>query len=399
MSDVFVSHASEDKELVARPLSVALQAQGLTVWLDAQDLNVGDSLKAKLEEGLREAQFGIVILSPNFLRKEWPLWELDAMVQLEQPPDRMILPVWHELTADDIKKAAPRLAEKVGAATKSGLDEVVIRLVRAIRKARNQADGEWLKFNEKGIPDEAAINNWLQAGESRLSKPYIAWPGRIVALMANLEKRQPSLALATPIEGRAGWYTYEGREIRQFELDFLSGLPVKIRRWNELFPERLFNLANGLKEYGKGYLFADRAVRNFMVLWFRHLQNELQSANSYFELSPTSKSSYLDEIRELIPHGSKELASAHVSYTHQPNHFDLFERSLPGFRMWGPRKSIESARNTRQWYVPADLFEEHFLPQIEFQMMLKFDRTAVIYSAHRERWTLSSFKDENGEHI
>ena len=104
MTDVFVSHASEDKELVARPLSVALAAQGLTVWLDAQDLNVGDSLRTRLEQGLSDAQFGIVILSPSFLRKEWPRWELNALVELQRPPEKVILPVWHGVTADDLSR-------------------------------------------------------------------------------------------------------------------------------------------------------------------------------------------------------------------------------------------------------------------------------------------------------
>ena len=45
MWDVFVSHASEDKESVARPIAMALEANGLRTWLDAQELNVGDSLR------------------------------------------------------------------------------------------------------------------------------------------------------------------------------------------------------------------------------------------------------------------------------------------------------------------------------------------------------------------
>jgi len=31
--------------------------------------------------------------------------------------------------------------------------------------------------------------------------------------------------------------------------------------------------------------------------------------------------------------------------------------------------------------------------------MLEFDKAALIYSAHRERWDLSSFKDEAGEYV
>ena len=41
-NDVFISHASEDKVLVARPLAVALESRGYSVWLDENRLAIGD---------------------------------------------------------------------------------------------------------------------------------------------------------------------------------------------------------------------------------------------------------------------------------------------------------------------------------------------------------------------
>ena len=43
--DVFISHASEDKEEVARPLAEALRKNGLSVWYDEFELKIGDSLR------------------------------------------------------------------------------------------------------------------------------------------------------------------------------------------------------------------------------------------------------------------------------------------------------------------------------------------------------------------
>jgi hypothetical protein len=43
--DVFLSHASEDKEAVAVPLRDALTARGVTVWLDKTEMRIGDSLQ------------------------------------------------------------------------------------------------------------------------------------------------------------------------------------------------------------------------------------------------------------------------------------------------------------------------------------------------------------------
>ncbi|HYD12150.1 MAG TPA: toll/interleukin-1 receptor domain-containing protein [Allosphingosinicella sp.] len=53
--DVFISHASEDKKSVARPLASKLRRLGLTVWLDENELKLGDSLSRKIDEGLTKS--------------------------------------------------------------------------------------------------------------------------------------------------------------------------------------------------------------------------------------------------------------------------------------------------------------------------------------------------------
>jgi TIR domain len=70
--DVFISHASEDKDEFVRPLAAALQASGLLPWYDESALTVGDSLRGKIDEGLAKSRYGIVILSHPFFAKRWP---------------------------------------------------------------------------------------------------------------------------------------------------------------------------------------------------------------------------------------------------------------------------------------------------------------------------------------
>ena len=67
--DVFISHASQDKDSVARPLVKLLKDLGLRAWIDEFELKVGDSLRSGIDRGLREARFGVVILSPDFFTK------------------------------------------------------------------------------------------------------------------------------------------------------------------------------------------------------------------------------------------------------------------------------------------------------------------------------------------
>src|SRR5205823_8787479 len=50
--DVFVCHASEDKEGFVRPLAKMLHESGLTVWYDEFTLKIGDSLRRRIDEGL-----------------------------------------------------------------------------------------------------------------------------------------------------------------------------------------------------------------------------------------------------------------------------------------------------------------------------------------------------------
>ena len=56
--DVFISHASEDKESIARPLAEALILAGFLVWFDEYELRIGDSLRGKIDEGLASARYG-----------------------------------------------------------------------------------------------------------------------------------------------------------------------------------------------------------------------------------------------------------------------------------------------------------------------------------------------------
>ena len=115
--DVFVSHATEDKEEVARPLANALMEAGLHVWYDEFELQIGDSLRRKIDFGLARSRFGIVVLSPSFFAKKWPQYELDGLVTMEMTGEQTILPLWHRLTKDDVIRESPSLADKIARST------------------------------------------------------------------------------------------------------------------------------------------------------------------------------------------------------------------------------------------------------------------------------------------
>jgi hypothetical protein len=126
MSSIFISHATEEKIAVARPIAQALTKLGYSVWYDEYSLKLGDSLRRGLEKGLANCTFGIVILSKSFFAKEWPQKELDALATREAAEGgKIILPVWHDISAKEISEFAPMLADKIGVSTHGGIPNVI----------------------------------------------------------------------------------------------------------------------------------------------------------------------------------------------------------------------------------------------------------------------------------
>ena len=115
--DVFICHASEDKDGFVRPLAVALDSLGVSVWYDEFSLRLGDSLSRSIDKGLASSKFGLAVISQHFLQKPWPEYELRGLVAREIEEDRVILPIWHGVTRRHVLEFSPPLADKVALKT------------------------------------------------------------------------------------------------------------------------------------------------------------------------------------------------------------------------------------------------------------------------------------------
>lgn len=132
--DVFISHASEDKEEVVRPLANALVQRGLRVWYDEFELKIGDSLRRKIDRGLANSRFGIVVLSRDFIKKGWTNYELDGIISKAVSGEQVMLPIWHEITKQEIIAYSPSLADKVARNTSSyTIDEIANEIAELIQ--------------------------------------------------------------------------------------------------------------------------------------------------------------------------------------------------------------------------------------------------------------------------
>lgn len=132
--DVFISHASQDKDSVVRPLSHALREGGLSVWYDEFELRIGDSLRRKIDTGLARSRFGVVVLSRSFFGKGWTNYELDGLVTRAVSGEQILLPIWHEITKQELIEYSPSLADKVARSTTTHtVEEIADEIIGVIR--------------------------------------------------------------------------------------------------------------------------------------------------------------------------------------------------------------------------------------------------------------------------
>jgi len=129
--DVFISHASEDKDAIATPLAEVLRAKGLRVWYDDFALKMGDSLRQSIDRGLARSRFGVVILSGYFFQKHWPQQELNGLVTREDS-GKVVLPVWHGVGFAEVRSYSPMLADRKAAHSKDGLARIVEMIVEVV---------------------------------------------------------------------------------------------------------------------------------------------------------------------------------------------------------------------------------------------------------------------------
>jgi hypothetical protein len=127
--DVFISHATEDKDSFVRPLAKALRDSGLAVWFDEFSLKIGDSLRASIDFGLANSRYGVVVLSKNFFAKHWPVQELNGLSARESGGKTVILPIWHKINAAEVREQSPILADKLAVSSEVGINGVVQNIV------------------------------------------------------------------------------------------------------------------------------------------------------------------------------------------------------------------------------------------------------------------------------
>ncbi len=131
---VFISHASEDKDVFVRPLAERLRQLGVRVWYDEFTMHLGDSLRESIDHGLTESRYGLVILSQSFFKKHWTKRELNGLVARQIHEDRtVILPIWYNIGHSEILAESPPLADILGLKYEGDLEVLARTIVNKLK--------------------------------------------------------------------------------------------------------------------------------------------------------------------------------------------------------------------------------------------------------------------------
>lgn len=135
--DVFISHATEDKDEIVRPLAKALLEKGVKVWYDEFEMRIGDSLRRKIDKGLANSRFGVVVISKDFIKKGWTNYELDGIITKAVSGEQILLPIWHNITKKEVIDFSPSLADKLARNTAiNTVDEIAAEISELIISQR-----------------------------------------------------------------------------------------------------------------------------------------------------------------------------------------------------------------------------------------------------------------------
>jgi len=109
-----------------------LRNRGIKVWYDKTELFLGDSLRERIDYGLSKSRFGVVIFSKYFFQKDWPKKELNGLFSREIDGHKVILPIWHKVSKEDVTEFSPILSDRVGINTSKGINETAQAIINTL---------------------------------------------------------------------------------------------------------------------------------------------------------------------------------------------------------------------------------------------------------------------------
>jgi hypothetical protein len=116
LRDVFLCHAWDDRQGVAKELHDLLVSNGVSVWFSEKDVGIGVPLMRAIDKGLANSRIGLVLVTPALLQRLPQEGiadkELSALLARDQ-----LVPIVHNTTFEALREVSPLLASRSGLST------------------------------------------------------------------------------------------------------------------------------------------------------------------------------------------------------------------------------------------------------------------------------------------
>jgi hypothetical protein len=181
---VFVSHASEDKERFVLEFATKLRAKGIDAWIDRWEMLPGDSLVTKMfEEGIKDAQAMIVVISEYSVNKKWVRAEMNVGVvnQIEQA-SRLIPVIIGNVDDSEIPQSLKdTLWERIEDLNNYDAEfESIVRSIYGRREKPQLGDSPaYVQLDIDGIPGLTDVDSFvfkLMCEELMSHEHHVLWP-------------------------------------------------------------------------------------------------------------------------------------------------------------------------------------------------------------------------------
>lgn len=131
--DAFLSYASENEQ-IASEIVGSLKSKGFKIWYAPLTLNVGEKLLDSIEDGLKNSNSGILLISKEYINKGWTNYELDILLRDYIEKSKNLFPIWHEISREAIDAWHRGLAGICALDTNLGLPMLSSKLTHALSK-------------------------------------------------------------------------------------------------------------------------------------------------------------------------------------------------------------------------------------------------------------------------
>jgi hypothetical protein len=108
--DIFISFASEERELIVLPLVSALRDSGISVWYDEDNIETADALIDKIRNGIDRSQCVLAVISPDYIKKKWTLREFREIIAIWRTCNILFIPLIHGISIEKIAEFSEALS-------------------------------------------------------------------------------------------------------------------------------------------------------------------------------------------------------------------------------------------------------------------------------------------------